>query len=204
MSVLEKLLKGESLSEEERNTLTPDEIAEARKKELESIEGLRAERRRLEEKKAQEEKNTVTDFSQKFLAEQTIKAENTVFSQLQADGIELTEEKKAAIRETRKKLGGESVSYDGIVDDFLAAAAVIERKNLFEGRRENLEFKKNAAQFISQGAGANGASGPTGENGAKFSQDVWDWVAESRRKGIEITPESAQKVLEGGLKRVYK
>ena len=201
MSALEKLLKGEVLSEEERMSLTPEEIDEAKRKELDAIVGLRAERARLEEKRTEEEKKTVTDFSQKFLSEQTAKAEVSAFSQLQADGIELTEEKKAAIRETRKKLDAGSVSYENIVDDFLSAAAVIERKNLFEGKRENNEFKKNAARFNSQGAGANGTG--VSNEGEKFSQDVWDWVNESRRKGIELTPEEAKKFLETGLTRTY-
>ena len=203
MSALEKLLKGEVLTDEEKNSLTPEQIAEARRKELESIEGLRAERRRLEEKKAEEEKNSVTDFSKKFLAEQTEKAELEVFSRLQSKGIELTEEKKAAIRETRKRLDTGSVSYDKIVDDFLSAAAVVEKNTLFNDRDKRTEFEKNAAAFNSQNAGANGSGGPSGDGGEKYSQEVQDWVKESARKGIVITHEQAKKVLEGGLKRVY-
>lgn len=204
MTALEKLLKGEVLTDEEKNSLTPEQLAEGKKKELESIEGLRAERRRLEGLKADEEQKTVADFSKKTLSEYTQKAENQVFAQLAADGIELTEEKKSAIRATRIRLDDGHVTYDAIVDDFLAAAAAVDRTSLFGAKRKNVELEKNAAQFNAQGAGANGSGGPGGGNGDKqFSQEVWDWVAESRKKGIEITPEQAQIFLTKGQRRVY-
>ena len=204
MSALEKLLKGEVLTEEEKSSLTPEQIAEARKKELESIEGLRAERRRLEGLAAEQEKNTVTDFSKKTLEGYTRKAENEVFSKLQADGIELTEEKKASIRAKRERIDDGHVTYDEIVDDFLSASAAILKDDLFGARRKNAQLERDAAQFTSQGAGANGSGGMGGGDGTAFSQEVQDWVRDSAKKGIAITHEEAKKVLEGGLKRVYK
>lgn len=201
MSALEKLLKGEVLTEEERNSLSPEEIAEAKRKELEALEAIRAEKRRNEERRdaAGEE------FSKRFLAEQTKKAEEFVFNDLVGQGIELTEEKKSKIRDLRAKLDSGAVTYDNLVEDFFAASAAIERKTLFEDRKKRTEFEKNAAEFIKQSAGASGGGAQGGAEGdKKYPQEVWDMVNEAKARGFVLTPDEALRSLTEGLRRVHK
>jgi len=199
MTALEKLLKGEQLTEEEKNSLTPEELAEARKKELEAIEALRQERRRLEEKKAQQD----ADFAKKLVYENTLKAEAMAFDELQKLGIELTEEKKESIREMRKKIDSGAVTVERILDDFLAAAAAVERKTLIEDRKARLDFERQAAELTAEMAGVQSSSGGTTSEKKVYPQEVLDMVKEAKRMGINLTPEEAQKSLTKGLTRTY-
>lgn len=205
MSALEKLLKGEQLTEEEKNSLTPEQLAEARRKELEAVSALREERRRLEQKKAEEEQRQVTEFSKKYLDEQTGKAEEFVFTELVANGIELTEEKKAKIRDMRKKIDSGVVTFENLVNDFRAAAAAIENKALFDDRKKRQDFEKNAAELLKQGAGPHGSGGPDDTQGGKsYPPEVWEMVKDAQSRNIKLTPEEALKSLTQGLRRVHK
>lgn len=217
-TALEKLLKGETLSDEDHNAITPEDIGSLSVEQIDalplgvkaklndavknSITGRREELRRLGEKNNNQ--NQEGDLTKRFLEEQTKRAEDMAFGQLQQRGMELTEEKKNAIREKRKKLNNGSVTTENIIEDFLEAAAAVDHKNLFSAQDKSLEFERNAAQFNAQGAGPAGTGGPNEEDRKKFSKEVWDWVADSKSKGISITPEQAKRVLEGGLTRKYK
>ena len=198
----DRMKKGETLTDDEKKQLTPEELEQHNKELLSSIEGRREELRKLDAKRDDAEKRTVTDFASATLKGYTQKAENQVFSQLASQGIELTEERKASIRKMRERIDDGHVTYDEIVDDFLSAAAAVNKDTLYSDRSKRIDFEKEASRFNSQGAGVNG-SGPSNEDKGKFPQEVWDWVNESARKGITITPEQAQRFLTEGQRRVY-
>lgn len=60
-----------------------------------------------------------------------------------------------------------------------------------------------ADDFNERSAGAQGGAGPGGgsDDDKKYSPAVMDWVRESKKRGIIITPEAAEKVLNRGLVR---
>jgi len=205
MSALEKLLKGEQLTEEEKNSITPEQIAEAKRKELDAVAAIRAERNRIENLKVQEEQTKVTEFSKKFLDEQTQKAEQSVFADLTSRGIELTEEKKAKIRDMRKKIDSGVVTFDNLVEDFRAASAAVENRALFEDRQKRQDFEKNAAEFSKQGAGPQGGGTPPGTEGGKnYPPEVWEMMKDAQQRGIALTPDEALDFLVKGQRRIYK
>lgn len=198
-------MKGETLTDEEKTSLTPEQIAQAKNDELKAIEALRLERKRIGEKKTEDEKKQSDSFSEKFLNEQVQKARETLFTNLTSQGIELTEEKKATIDEFRKKLDSGVVTYENILEDFYAAAAVVERKNLFNDRAKRIEFEKGAADFTASQAGANGsAGGAGGTQGKVYSDEAREMVREGQKQNVHITLDEAERVVTKGMKRVYK
>lgn len=204
MSALEKLLKGEQLTEEEQKSLTDEDIAKAKQSKLDEIKALHAEKQRQQDLISKRDQDTASDFSKKFLDEQTSKAETLVFTELSGQGIELTEEKKSKIRDMRKRLDSGVVTFENIADDYRSAAAAVDNRVLFEDRRKRMDFEKNAQRFTANQAGAGGTGAPGNETDKQYPQEAWDMVAEAQRQGLALSPEEALNSLTRGMRRIHK
>ncbi len=191
----------EEKQKEIKDSLSPEKLADLRKKEIERIAALRKEGQRLEERNKEREKQTPPPPSN---AIETLRLENIqsasekFFSQF---GI-TDETVKSRYKESVTKNPSSPVREDLIFNEFKRIYASEHADELITAKAKADEFAKNAEEFNAQGAGAHGAGGGA-EGGKKYSDEAYRLVSIARKEGNSLTLEQAEKYLQGGTGRIY-
>jgi hypothetical protein len=213
LNKLDKYLGGEMSKEDfdsELAKLSPDDkkvfdekmstpemkkkLSDAAQAELVKVEALRKEGQRLKDKQ-----DKPTDFASKMRDENVEKAKVRFF-----DKYKIPAEEQQHYVDLFKTNDSGHVSEELIYSDFTKIYSV-EHSDELLGLKEKFEnMEAGGEDFNARGAGAHGGSGSGGgDGGKKYSQEVMDWVKESARQGVTITPEQAEKVLNRGMKRTF-
>jgi len=196
--LVEKFINGE-ITEEEFNTetdkLSPEEKIkldeEAKAKLPDAVQKLIGVRRgisKISEKGNQDDSSLAT----KMRTENLTAAEQQIFNDL---GIEKDED-KISFKDGFKKFDSGSVNVENIVKDMRAYYASTKSDEYFDLKKRQKKSEEEAEDYNAQNAGANGSSAGGAET-KKPSKEVKDVMEQFRRMGRTVTPEFAQKALDG-------
>ena len=222
--LLEKYLKGDidaeafdngydSLSEEDRGALDvklsePEvrkQISAKSREELTKISALRKEGKRLEDKNKPPEQRPAdethpADDKSNYAA--TLRKENleTAFDGFFKE-FGVPAEEREHYRDIFKQNDDGSVSVERIKTVLKRIYATEHSDELLAIRDRHEALVSGAEEFSADHAGAPGGAGPGGGDEEKYSPEVMNWVKESRKQGVMISPDAAKKVLERGFTR---
>lgn len=169
-------------------------LSQAAKSTLDQIVARRKELAKIEDKKP-----IVTDFGATMRKENVDKAAAQFFKT-----YSIPAEEQAQYRELFEKNDSGAVGVDLIEKDFKRIYATLHSDELLGVKEQFDAMKDGADDFNARSAGSHGGSGQGGGEGEKkFSPAVLDWVKESAKQGVTITPEAAEKILSRGMKRTF-
>lgn len=164
----------------------------AAKVELDKVTGLRKAKADLESKKDEGQNDEFKKFKETTRNEQITKAYNKFVADMgltTEDAVKLSEEFKV---EDSGKIDAEL-----IYGDMKRAYVKMNPDKFIEAEKSKKEFEKNASMFNSAAANGGG-SGAGGDDGKKYSPQVYEIVKEARKNGIEMSLEKAEKGLKFG------
>ncbi len=206
--VIDKVIDGQDVTELTKDYDDQTKIAynvalkkatdEAARTGLASVVGLRAEAKRLEDKKKELEgdKNTVSQFR----SEQVQKAKARLLSDPK---FPLTDAEKVSFDELFAKLDSGKVDADLIFQDLTRTYAALKSDSLISAGQRVTEMEKNAAEFSAQGANATGG-GLSQADVEKYSPEARTLYLDWQRagfKGKAFTLDAATKQLTQGNRR---
>lgn len=208
--LLKKFLDGEitkeqydqqvgALSEEDKKKhdellAKPEMQAQLRKKaddELARIGGLRKEGSRIEDKGN-------SDFAKKLREENIGKAKARFFKD-----FNIPAEQQAEYSTAFEKSGNQDVSEDYIYDALEQIYASKNSKTLIQKSKERDTMVQSGEEFMADSAGAPGSGAAGGEPEKKRDPRVLQWMKESKERGVNISYEDAERVLNRGTTRVF-
>lgn len=169
--------------------------------ELDRVAALRKEKKRLEDKPAPTpveetpkpgEKSESDKKLESFRAEQVTKAKEKLFST-----TKLTDQEKAAVEERFSKLDSGSMDVDTIFKDFVASLGAVKSADYVTLAQDKADRERQAEEANAGAAGSH--ESPGGEGGEKKFSEQTTKLAEK----AGITPEAADRVAKGGMKRTY-
>ncbi len=163
------------------------------KDELARIAALRKEGKRIEKKPEEG-----TDYATRLRNENVEKAKKQFF-----DKFKIPAEEQAHYVELFGNNDSGHVDVDLIFSDFAKIYTVEHSDELLNIRDRMERFESGAEDFNARGAGSHGAGEGGGDGDKKYSQEVKDWVKESKKQGVSVTLEEAEKILTRGMKRTF-
>lgn len=183
--------------------ITPEKQAALAKKSEElvgKITALRKEGKRLEDKKTPPAggEGEGTDYAKQLRTENVGKAFDRFFKD-----FEISAEQQQLYKDLFAQNDKNHVDVELIYKNLESIYASQNSGELLKLRERVKNMERDGEEFNAQGAGNHGGAGDGGQGGKKFPKEVHDWVAESRRQGIDISLEQAERVLNNGLSRRY-
>lgn len=213
LELLEKFL-AEEISDEEYGTgiekLTPEQkteldahlakpevagkVSKKAQEALDKVAALRKEGKRLNDKS---DDGGGSDYASTMRKENVEKAFTKLFT-----AYSIPAEQQQLYRDLFKTNDKGHVDSDLIFNNLKGIYASQNSDSLLEAQERIKQMEHGADDFNEAGAGNAGGSGDGGGGDKKkYSQEVLDWVKESKRRGVDITLEQAEKVLTQGMTR---
>lgn len=186
-------LTPEDKAKHDEKMLTPEvraQMSAAATKELEKVEGIRQERRRLESTPPKKD----TDYAATLRKENVEKAAQKLFST-----YSIPVEDQQHYREVFENNDSGHVDSELIFGDFRRIYAAEHSDELLSAASRLASMEQGADEFNAANGGAAGGAGAGGsDNAEKFSPTVMEYVKEAAKKGIKLTASDAKKVLDRG------
>lgn len=208
--IVQKALNGEDIAdlikdkpEEEQTQIKLEISKEADRLSKENLEKLKGTSREVErrggKKEDDEDPEKENQVLTQFRSEQVLKAKNRLINDPR---FPLTEAEKSELDKVFSRIDSGKVDADLILEDYMAAYAVVKRTDLISAKEKTEKMEKDAAAFTS--AGANASGGISQEDASKFSTAAQELFRSWQKAGLtgkNHTLERAEQVVSQGLSR---
>lgn len=108
-----------------------------------------------------------------------------------------------AVKQTFDRLDDGSVTQSKLEKVWNSAAAATFPEDFASAAETLKRMRENADDFNQANAGAGAGAGEGGDGRPQMSQGAKDLVSQAAKKGVEISPEAAEKIEAEGFTRVY-